>query len=62
MRIRLEEVFWGGVSYDSIVPLDDPAMIEASDADYLVDTDLVFGIEINGDACAYPLRYVLVLR
>ena len=31
-------------------------MIGASDAEYLLDTDLVFGIEINGDARAYPLR------
>ena len=56
MRIRLEEIVWGGVLYDGIVPLDDPVMIHASEADYLVDTDLVFGIEINGDARAYPLR------
>ncbi len=56
MRIRLEEIVWGGVQYDGIVPLDDPVMVHATDAGYLVDTDLVFGIEINGDARAYPLR------
>lgn len=31
-------------------------MLPARDADYLLDSDLVFGIEINGDARAYPLR------
>jgi len=56
MRIRLEEVVWGGVQYDGIPPLDNPDMVNATDADYLIDSDLVFGIEINGDARAYPLR------
>ena len=31
-------------------------MIAAGDADYLRDDDLVFGVEINGDIRAYPLR------
>jgi len=56
MLIRLEEIVWGGALYDDIPPLDHALMIRASDADYLLDTDLVFGIEINGDARAYPLR------
>jgi len=56
MRIRLEEIVWGGVPYDGITSLDNPVMIDANDADYLLDTDLVFGVEINGDARAYPLR------
>ena len=56
MRIRLEEVVWGGVQFDGIPSLDDATMINADKADYLLDTDLVFGIEINGDARAYPLR------
>ena len=54
--IRLEEIVWGGVKKDAIPPLDDPALIPASDADYLTPEELVFGIEINGDARAYPLR------
>ncbi|MEM7215504.1 MAG: DUF3179 domain-containing protein [Pseudomonadota bacterium] len=56
MKIRLEEISWGGARFDSIPPLDNPAMIEAPAADYIQDTDLVFGVEINGDARAYPLR------
>ena len=56
MRIRLEEVVWGGVQFDGIPSLDNATMINADKADYLLDTDLVFGIEINGDARAYPLR------
>ncbi len=56
MRIRLEEVTWGGVRVDGIPSLDNPALITANEASYMVDDDLVFGVEINGDARAYPLR------
>ncbi len=56
MDIRLSEVVWGGVSVDGIPSLDYPEMIPSSEADYLSDNDLVFGISINGDARAYPLR------
>ena len=56
MDIRLEEITWGGVAVDGIPSLDHPNMIAASEADYLLDDDLVFGVEINGDSRAYPLR------
>lgn len=55
-RIRLDEIRWGGVRQDGIPPLRDPAMIDAEDARYLADTDVIFGIEVNGDARAYPKR------
>jgi len=55
-RIRLEEIVWGGVLFDGIVSLDNPPMIAANDADYLEASDLVFGVSINGDTRAYPLR------
>lgn len=54
--IRLEEVTWGGVRKDGIPSLDDPKMIGAGAAGYLNGDDLVFGVSINGDARAYPLR------
>jgi hypothetical protein len=56
MRIRIGEIYWGGVPVDGIPPLDNPAMVAPGEADYLVDEDLVFGLEIDGDARAYPLR------
>ncbi|GMG84652.1 hypothetical protein LNKW23_38680 [Paralimibaculum aggregatum] len=56
MRIRFEEAAWGGVRKDGIPALDGPEMIAAEAAGYLLDDDLVFGIEINGDIRAYPLR------
>ena len=54
--IRLEEIVWGGVRVDGIPALDQPKLIAASAADYLNDDDRVFGVEIGGDARAYPLR------
>ncbi len=56
MKIRLEEITWGGVAVDGIPSLDHPKLIAAADVDDLLDDDLVFGVEINGDARAYPLR------
>ncbi len=54
--VRLDEVVWGGVLQDGIPPLREPKMLAARDARYLADTDVVFGVEINGDARAYPKR------
>ena len=56
MKIRLEEITWGGVVKDGIPSLDTPAMLPAAAADYLRDDDLVFGVSINRDVRAYPLR------
>jgi hypothetical protein len=47
---------WGGVLQDGIPPLREPKMLAARDARYLADGDVVFGVEINGDARAYPKR------
>ena len=55
-EIRLEEIAWGGVVKDGIPALVDPVHIAAAEADYLEDDELVFGVLINGDARAYPLR------
>ena len=54
--IRLDEIRWGGVVRDGIPPLKNPKMLRASDAKYLGDKDVVFGIELNGDARCYPKR------
>jgi hypothetical protein len=54
--IRLDEVLWGGVVQDGIPPLRAPKMIPATEADYLAESNVVFGLEVNGDARAYPKR------
>jgi hypothetical protein len=55
-EIRLEEILWGGVPKDGIPALTNPKRIPPAEATWLTDDELVFGIEINGDARAYPLR------
>ena len=55
-KIRLDEVRWGGVVQDGIPPLRSPRMISAPEAKYLDDSNIVFGLEVNGDARAYPKR------
>ena len=55
-EIRLEEIAWGGVRKDGIPALINPTHTGAAEAGYLDDDELVFGVEINGDARAYPLR------
>jgi len=54
--VRLDEARWGGVLQDGIPPLRQPEMIQAKQATYLADSDVVFGIKYNGDARAYPKR------
>ena len=49
-------VRWGGVRQDGIPPLRRPKMIAAQDAAYLEDEHVVFGLEVEGDARAYPKR------
>ena len=55
-EIRLEEIAWGGVVKDGIPALNNPELISPAEATYITDDELVFGVEINGDARAYPLR------
>jgi len=54
--VRLDEIRWGGVKQDGIPPLRYPKMIAASEATYLGDDDVVFGVKYGGDARAYPKR------
>ena len=54
--IRLDEIRWGGVRQDGIPPLRNPAMVSADEAGYLDDSNIVFGLEVNGDVRAYPKR------
>ena len=54
--IRVEEIVWGGVRVDGIPPLDLPTTIAPEDATWLEPGEAVFGVVINGEARAYPLR------
>ena len=54
--IRLDEIDWGGVTVNGIPPLRLPKMLPAATARYLGDSNIVFGIVVNGEARAYPKR------
>ena len=58
IRINLTEVVWGGVRRDGIPDLQNPLTITPEEADYLFPDDRVFGVSINGEHKAYPLRIV----
>jgi hypothetical protein len=53
--IRLDEIEWGGVRVNGIPPLRYPKTIGRA-ATYLGDSNLVFGMVVNGEARAYPKR------
>ncbi|MFN8061114.1 MAG: DUF3179 domain-containing (seleno)protein [Vicinamibacterales bacterium] len=55
-RIRLDEIDWGGVGVNGIPPLRRPKHVSPSEASWLRDNHIVFGIEVNGEARAYPKR------
>ena len=46
----------GGVRRDGIPPLSNPETIPASQATYLNDSDVVFGVSFDGKSRAYPKR------
>ena len=54
--IRLEEIVWGGVRRDGIPDLRFPPHLTPEEATYLQPSDRVFGVSINGEHRAYPLR------
>ena len=57
-RIDLREVVYGGVSPDGIPDLRSPKTIPAEEADFLSGEERVFGVSINEEHRAYPLRIV----
>ncbi|MBM4257454.1 MAG: DUF3179 domain-containing protein [Deltaproteobacteria bacterium] len=55
-RLRLEEMVWGGVRKDGIPALTNPKHVSPGEAKYLTPHEPVFGVSINNDHRAYPLR------
>ena len=57
--IDAREIMWGGVRVDGIPPLEFPSQIFPDEAaDWINDSDIVVGVEIDGDARAYPIRII----
>ena len=57
--IPTSEIQKGGPPRDGIPSIDDPAFIPAKAADFLRPRDTVIGLEVDGDARAYPLRILV---
>ena len=55
-RVDLTEVVWGGVRTDGIPDLRNPPSVGAAEASFMLPNDRVFGVSINGEHRAYPLR------
>ncbi len=55
-RIDVTELLWGGVRPDGIPDLQHAPTVKAGEADYLGPDERVFGVSINGEHRAYPLR------
>ena len=55
-RVPLWAAQWGGVRLDGIPPLDQPNVIPAQEALFMEADEQVFGVTINGESRAYPLR------
>lgn len=54
--INLARVLSGGPPRDGIPSIDNPQFKPQADIDFLVDSEPVIGLVINGEAKAYPLR------
>ncbi len=56
LQIPYAEIRRGGPPKDGIPSIDRPKFIQPSSADFLKDDDYVLGVEIGGQAKAYPIR------
>ena len=57
--VPLDKIKGGGPPKDGIPSIDDPLFAPVSESQFMSDSDTVIGLEINGDARAYPL-FILV--
>lgn len=53
---ELSLVQWGGVTRGGIPELNDPERVPASEADWMTPDEIVFAVEVDGIAVAYPFR------
>jgi hypothetical protein len=58
--VPLDQIVSGGPPPDGIPSIDDPKFISVKEADGLLeDSELVLGLNINGDVRAYPLQILV---
>jgi hypothetical protein len=58
--VPLDQIVSGGPPKDGIPSIDNPKFVSVMDADkFLKDSELVLGLNINGDVRAYPLQILV---
>ncbi len=57
-ELQLAGIMWGGVRRGGIPELNDPLRLEAGQATFMTDEELVLGAVVDGIAVAYPLRFL----
>ncbi len=57
--IPLDKIKGGGPPKDGIPSIDNPVFADVSNSQFMSDSDTVIGLEINGEAKAYPI-FILV--
>jgi hypothetical protein len=57
--IPLDKIKGGGPPKDGIPSIDNPVFVDIQDSYFMSDSDIVIGLEINGESKAYPL-FILV--
>lgn len=57
--VPLDEIKSGGPPKDGIPSIDKPKFVDASEANFISDDELIIGLNINGQKKAYPL-FILV--
>ncbi len=50
------QILSGGPPKDGIPAILEPRFVPADHADFLDDGDIVLGVEVNGEARAYPIK------
>ncbi len=57
--VPLDKIKGGGPPKDGIPSIDNPKFVEVLGASFILDSDTVIGLEINGEAKAYPLSILV---
>ena len=57
--ISLDKIKGGGPPKDGIPSIDNPKFATIENSQFISDSDIIIGLEINGDVRAYPL-FILV--
>ena len=57
--IPLDKIKGGGPPKDGIPSIDNPVFVGVDDSRFMSNSDIVIGLEINGESKAYPI-FILV--